>query len=411
VKRGQLETNLLVLVTLALVAFGLVMVYSATSAPAAVGGGQPMRFLMRQAAYAALGLVALLVLSRMGYRRLRLLAPSLVLVSLVLLVAVLVMGTRVNGARRWITFGPLAFQPSELAKLALCVWAAAYFAKRKAPQSLRELTRPLGVLAGVICLLVLAEPDLGTAIAIAIMLGAVLLVSGTPMGLLARGGGVVLALGFLAIWIEPYRRARLFGFLHPWDDAQGAGYQAAQALIGLGSGGILGKGLGQSVTKLGYLPEAHTDMIFAVIGEEVGLIGATALIAAYALFAYAGLRIALACRDPFGKRLAAGLTVLVCGQAALNIAAVVGIAPLTGITLPFVSYGGSSLVVALASVGILLNIGWSDASEGARAVPDRSRGNRRARAAVAGSGGGSARSRRGGDVRRVAGSRRVAAGP
>ena len=410
-KRGQLETNLLVLVTLALVAFGLVMVYSATSAPAAVGGGQPMRFLIRQTAYAALGLVALLVLSRMGYRRLRLFAPSLVLASLVLLVAVLVLGTRVNGARRWITFGPLAFQPSELAKLALCVWAAAYFAKRKPPQSLRELARPVGVLAGLICLLVLAEPDLGTAIAIALMLGAILLVSGTPMGLLARAGGVVLALGLLAIWIEPYRRARLFGFLHPWHDAQGSGFQSVQALIGLGSGGVFGKGLGQSVSKLGYLPEAHTDMIFAVIGEEVGLVGAGAMIIAYAVFAYAGLRIALSCRDPFGKRLAAGLTVLVCGQAALNIAAVVGIAPLTGITLPFVSYGGSSLVVALASVGILLNIGWSDAREGARAVPDRGRRNRRPRAAVAGSGRSSARTGRGGDVRRLPGTRRVTARP
>ena len=410
-KRGQLETNLLVLVTLALVAFGLVMVYSATSAPAAVGGGQPMRFLLRQAAYAALGLVALLVLSRTDYRRLRMLAPSLVLASLVLLVVVLVMGTRVNGARRWITFGPLAFQPSELAKLALCLWAAAYFAKRKPPQSMRELAQPLGILAGLICLLVLAEPDLGTAIAIALMLGAVLLVSGTPMGLLARGGAVVVVLGLLAIWIEPYRRARLFGFLHPWDDSQGSGFQSVQALIGLGSGGVFGKGLGQGVEKIFYLPEAHTDMIFATVGEELGLVGTSVLIAAYALFAYAGLRIALACRDPFGKRLAAGLTGLVCGQAALNIAAVVGIAPLTGITLPFVSYGGSSLVVALASVGILLNIGWSDAREGARAVPDRSRGNRRARAALAGGRGGATRAGRGGDVRRVAGSRRVAAGP
>jgi cell division protein FtsW len=411
VKRGQLETNLLVLVTLALVAFGLVMVYSATSAPAAVGGGQPMRFLLRQAAYAALGLVALLVLSRMSYRKLRLLAPSLVLVSIVLLVAVLVMGTRVNGAKRWITFGPLAFQPSELAKLALCVWAAAYFAKRKPPQSMRELARPLGLLAGVICLLVLAEPDLGTAIAIALMLGAVLLIAGAPTGLLARSGGVVVALGLVAIWIEPYRRARLLGFLHPWDDAQGAGFQSVQALIGLGSGGVFGVGLGQGVEKIFYLPEAHTDMIFATVGEELGLVGTSALIGAYALFAYAGLRIALTCRDPFGKRLAAGLTVLVCGQAALNIAAVVGIAPLTGITLPFVSYGGSSLLVALASVGILLNIGWSDAREGARAVPDRSRGDRRTRAAGAGGGGSAARPRRGGDVRRVAGSRRVAAGP
>jgi cell division protein FtsW len=411
VKRGQLETHLLVLVTLALVAFGLVMVYSATSAPAAVGGRNPMHYLVRQSLYAALGVVLLVVLSRTRYRSLKALAPTLVVVSIVLLLAVLVIGTRVNGAQRWLTVGPLVFQPSELAKLALCVWAAAHFARRKPPGSVRELMRPLGLLAGVTCVLVLAEPDLGTAIAIVLMLGAVLLVSGTPVGLLARSGLVVLALGLLAIWIEPYRRARLFGFLHPWQDAQGAGYQAAQAMIGLGSGGIFGKGLAQGVAKINYLPEAHTDMIFATIGEELGLLGTSALIAAYAVFAYAGLRIALACKDPFGKRLAAGLTVLVCGQAALNIAAVVGIAPLTGITLPFVSYGGSSLVVALASVGILLNIGSSDASETVRTVRDRGRGNRRARAAGARGRGGSARSRSGGDLRRVAGSGRVAAGP
>jgi cell division protein FtsW len=411
VKRGQLETHLLVLVTLALVAFGLVMVYSATSAPAAVGGRNPMHYLIRQSLYAALGVALLVVFSRTRYRSLKALAPALVVGSLVLLLAVLVLGTRVNGAQRWITLGPLVCQPSELAKLALCVWAAAYFARRKPPGSLRELARPLGVPAGITCVLVLAEPDLGTAIAIVLMLGAVLLVSGTPVGLLARGGAVVFALGLAAIWIEPYRRTRLFGFLHPWQDAQGVGYQAAQAMIGLGSGGIFGKGLAEGVGKINYLPEAHTDMIFATVGEELGLVGTSALIAAYAVFAYAGLRIALACKDPFGKRLAAGLTVLVCGQAALNVAAVVGIAPLTGITLPFVSYGGSSLVVALASVGILLNIGSSDAREVARTVRDRGRGNRRTRAAGARGGGGAARSRGGGDLRRVAGARRVAAGP
>src|SRR5947207_11832884 len=153
-----------------------------------------------------------------------------------------------------------------------------------------------------------------------------------------------------------YRRARLFSFIDPWRDAHGAGYQTVQAIIGLGSGGIFGRGLGQSVAKLSFLPEAHTDMIFAIIGEELGLVGATALVAAYGAFAYAGLRIALTCRDPFGKRLAAGLTVLVCGQASINLAAVMGLAPLTGIPLPFVSYGGSSLVVALVPVGVLLNI-------------------------------------------------------
>ena len=409
-KRGQLETNILVLVTLALVAFGLVMVYSATSAPAAVGGRNPMHYLIRQSGYAVLGLVLLLVLARTSYRGLKPLAPTLVVSSLVLLAAVLVLGTRINGARRWITVGPLVFQPSELAKLGLCVWTAAYLGRRRTPRTLGELWKPLGLLAGLMCLLILAEPDLGTAIALVLMLGGILLVSGAPLRLLGRAGAIALVLGVIAIWLEPYRRARLFGFLHPWSDPQGAGYQAAQALISMGSGGLFGKGLGgQAPGPIFYLPEAHTDMIFATIGEELGLLGTSALIAAYALFAYAGLRIALGCADPFGKRLAAGLTVLISGQATLNIAAVVGIAPLTGITLPFVSYGGSSLVVGLASVGILLNIGSGEVRRAS--VSDRSRGDRRTRAARPGRGRGAARTRRTSDVRGVAGSRRVAARP
>jgi cell division protein FtsW len=181
-----------------------------------------------------------------------------------------------------------------------------------------------------------------------------------------------------------------------------------QAMIGIGSGGITGKGLGEGVQKINYLPEQQTDMILAVIGEELGLIGTTAVIGAFAAFAFAGFNVALRCRDPFGKRLAAGLTALVCGQALVNLAAVLGLAPLTGITLPFVSYGGSSLVVSLAAVGVLLNIAV-DGGRAKAALPDRGRRNSRSRAAVAGRRGGASRTRRRGDVRRVAGSRRSAA--
>jgi cell division protein FtsW len=208
--------------------------------------------------------------------------------------------------------------------------------------------------------------------------------------------------------MEPYRRTRFFSFLNPWGDSQGAGYQVVQAEIGIGSGGFFGKGLAQGVGKINYLPEAHTDMIYAVIGEELGLIGSAVLILAYAAFAWAGLKIALECKDPFGKRLAAGLTGLVCCQAVVNLGAVLGLAPLTGIPLPFVSYGGSSLVVQLFCVGILLNI----AGNGRRAtaqVSDRNRRNGRPRLAVAGGGGRVAEPRRARDARRVAGSRRSAA--
>jgi len=410
VKRGQLECNLLVLVTLALVAFGLVMVYSATSARATVGGGDPMTYLTRQAVYAVIGAAALIVLSRTGYRGLRPLAPTLVVGSLVLLAAVLVLGPSVNGARRWIPLGPLTFQPSEVAKLALCVWLAAHLSRRPAPQTLRELARPIGALTLLFCVLLLAEPDLGTAVALALIVGGVLLASGAPTGLLLRSGALVVALGFAAIWLEPYRRARILGFLNPWDDAQGSGFQSVQALIGLGSGGFFGVGLGEGVQKVFYLPEAHTDMIFAVVGEELGLLGTTFLIGCYAAFAYAGLKLAMLAQDPFAKRLAAGVTVLVCGQAAFNLAAAVGIAPVTGVPLPFVSYGGSSLIVSLAAVGILLNIGRRNAREGRADLLDRGRGDRRTRAAGARGGGGSARPGRSRDLRRVAGSGRVAAG-
>src|SRR5262249_21827792 len=286
VKRG-IESSILMLVTLGLVAFGLVMVYSATSASAALANGDPAYYLKRQAVYAFLGLLLMAVCARLDFHRLRALGPVLMVSSVVLLLAVLVLGQATNGARRWISFGPAQFQPSELAKLALAVWAASYLARRRAPRTLKELWRPIGLTTVVFCGLILVEPDLGTAIAIVVMISAILLVSGIPGRTLGGGLGIAATLGLMAVWFEPYRRARLFSFLNPWQDAQGAGFQTVQAMIGLGSGGIFGVGLGQSVQKANYLPEAHTDMIFAIIGEELGLVGATFVIAAYCAFAYA----------------------------------------------------------------------------------------------------------------------------
>ena len=404
-----MDASILALVTLALVAFGLVMVYSATSASATLANGDPAYYLKRQAVYALLGIVLMVAVSRIDFRIWRRLAPVLVVTSLALLLGVLALGQAVNGARRWLTFGPAVFQPSELAKIALAVWAASYLSRRRPPMTLKELWRPVGALACVFAGLLILEPDLGTTIAIFVMLAGMLLVAGTPVRVLGAGLSIATALGVAAIWFEPYRRARIFSFINPWHDAQGAGFQIVQAMIGLGSGGVFGRGLGQSIEKANFLPEAHTDMIFAIIGEELGLVGATALIAAYGTFAYVGLRIALRCRDPFGKALASGLTILVCGQAAINIAAVMGLAPLTGIPLPFVSYGGSSLVVALASVGILLNIAVGHGGEAKAQVRDRGRGNGRSRAAGARRRGGAAGARRPGELRRVAGSRRGAA--
>jgi cell division protein FtsW len=340
--------------------------------------------------------------------RLRALAPTLIVTALVLCLAVLAVGPRINGARRWLTVGPLVFQPSELAKLAVVVWTAAYLSRHKPPRTLKELGRPIGVLVLVFALLVLVEPDLGTALTLLLVVGAILLVSGTRVSVLASAYGIVIGLAAIAAWTSPYRRDRLLTFMDPWKDPTGAGLQNVQALISLGSGGIFGRGLGSGIEPLGYLPEAHTDMMFAVVGEELGLIGIALVIMAFCAFGYAGVRLAIACRDPFAKRLAAGITALVCGQAAINMAAALGLAPLTGIPLPFVSYGGSSLVMMLAGVGVLLNIA-RNGGRAAAAVPDRGRGNSGTRRAGARSRGGAAAAGRTRDVRRVAGSRRSAA--
>ena len=393
------------LVTLGLVAFGLVMVYSATSAAALLGDDDPSYYLKRQGVYALLGVALLIAASRLDFRRIRALATPLLFASLALCALVLVVATPVNGARRWLAVGPATFQPSELAKLAVVVWVASHLARRRrAPRTLGELARPIGLVVAAFCALVLLEPDLGTVITLVVAVGALLLVAGVPLRTLFAASAIASAAGAAAIWLEPYRRARFLSFLDPWDDAQGSGFQIVQALIGIGSGGLLGQGLGEGVQKIFYLPEAHTDMILAIVGEELGLVGTAAIVCAYAAFACAGLRIAVSCRDPFGKGLAAGLTALMCGQAAINLAAVLGLAPLTGIPLPFVSYGGSNLVVPLTSVGVLLNI----AANGARAqaaVPDRRGRDGRSRPARARDRGGAERARRSRDVRRVAGAR------
>ncbi|MGZ4383833.1 MAG: putative lipid II flippase FtsW, partial [Gaiellaceae bacterium] len=373
----QIEFKLLVLATLGLVAFGLVMVYSATSASAALGGESSSAYLERQAIYALAGLGGLVFCSRFDFLRWRLAAPPLLVISLGLCLAVLAIGVQINGARRWFNFGPLSFQPSELVKLALAVWISARLARRPPPADLMGLLRPVGAIVALACGLVLLEPDLGTAIAIAVMVSAALLVAGTKLGLLLRAGAVAGALTVAAVWSQPYRLARLTAFVDPWQHAQATGYQNVQALISVGSGGIFGRGLGEGVQKIHYLPEARTDMIAAVIGEELGLIGILVLVLAYGVLALAGLRIALRCRDRYGKILAAALTTLLCGQATINLAAVLGLAPVTGIPLPFVSYGGSSMIVSLLAIGILLNIAVNHGREPKTAVRGGGRRDRR----------------------------------
>lgn len=345
--------------TLCLLAFGVVMVFSASSTTALLGeSGDGAYYLKRTVVFGLAGLAIMHALSLRGARPMRLLTPLLLLTSIVLLVAVLVpgLGTEANGAQRWIGGGLIQMQPSELAKLALILYGAHLLASRpRMIASIGSMAPFLGVVA-LVCGLVVIEPDLGTAIVVCLAAAALLLAAGArirDLGLLAGALGAVVA---VAIAAEPYRMERLTGFLEPGTDPGGAGFQAIQAKIALGSGGILGTGLGESLQKAFYLPEAHTDMIAAVTGEELGLVGIVGLIGLYGMFGYAGLSIAQRARDRYGKLLAAGLTSLILIQAVVNLFAVLGLAPLTGVPLPFVSYGNSSMVVMLAAVGLLLNI-------------------------------------------------------
>jgi cell division protein FtsW len=282
-------------------------------------------------------------------------------------------------------------QPSEIMKVALILYGAQLLATRpKMTRELRTMVPYLGVVA-LACALVVVEPDLGTAMVACFAAGAMLLAAGARISDLAKLVAVIGVVILLAVLIEPYRMERITGFINPGHDPSGSGFQAIQAKIALGSGGIFGVGLGESLQKAFYLPEAHTDMIAAVIGEELGLLGIGGLVCLYGLFGYAGLRIAQNARDRYGKLLAAGLTSLVLVQAVINLCAVLGLAPLTGVPLPFVSYGNSSMLMMLAAVGLLLNISKSPASGRLRVVDggstsrNRSGRNSGARGARAGS--------------------------
>jgi cell division protein FtsW len=358
-----IEHRILVTAALCLLAFGAVMVYSASSPLGVIGGrgygtGQFIHYLV----FGALGLAAMHVLSRRGLALLHRRVVSVLLVgsfALVLLVMVPGFGLEVNGAKRWFSVGPIQFQPSEVMKLALVLYVARYLAEHpRRLRGFRQAIAPIAVIAGPACLLIVLEPDLGTTLVIAFSIGALLIAAGLPrryLGLLvAVGVGAVI----LLVLAQPYERVRLTSFLHPWaaETKAGPGYQAVQGQIALGSGGLFGVGLGRSVQKVFYLPEAQTDFILAVIGEELGVLGILAVAALYGMIAYAGLRTARRAASRYAKLLATGLTSLILCQGLLNIFVVLGLAPLTGVPLPFISYAPTNLCVMLASIGLLLNI-------------------------------------------------------
>jgi cell division protein FtsW len=363
------EYNMLLTATLCLLALGAVMVFSASSTTRVLQDGglsDSAFYLKRTLMFGVVGLIIMHITARHGLKAIRDLTPLLLGGSIFLLIAVLGMGTEVNGATRWIGGGFLQIQPSELAKVALILYGADLLARKpKRVQSLEGIM-PFLLVVGASCLLIMLQPDMGTTMVICFSVAALLISAGArPVDL----GKIALVIGGLALLmavVEPYRMARLTSFLNPTADASGAGFQAAQAKIALGSGGLFGVGIGNGVQKAFYLPEAHTDMISAVIGEELGLVGIAGVVGLFGMFGYAGLKTAQKAKDTYSKLLVAGLTSLVLVQATINLFAVMGLAPLTGVPLPFVSYGNSSLMATLFAVGLILNVARGGRASAAR---------------------------------------------
>ena len=367
----------------ALVLFGLVMVYSSSSATAVLSQGSPTGLLVRQSIYAVLGLGAFFLFRRISPTGLARLATPLLAASALLLLIVLIpgFGTTANGSTRWLSVGGvIQIQPSEIAKLALVLWLAQAIAR--SPGSLRRVDGlvPLVGITAAISALVLVEPDLGTASAIFIVVLAVLAVAGARTMHLAAITGGALGLALIAISMAPYRRARLTAFLDPWSDPDGAGFQSVQAQLAVASGKLTGVGVGDGLQKVFYLPEAPTDMILATVGEELGVIGILGVLIALGAVILSGYRIAFGAPDRHLQIIAAGLTTLIATQVVFNAGAVLGLLPITGVPLPYVSFGGNNLIVLLASTGILVNISRRSAQPHLRVVGgSHSRGDRRGR--------------------------------
>jgi cell division protein FtsW len=342
-----------------LLSVGIVMVYSASAIMATDRFRDPYFFLKKQLVWALLGAAGLLAVLRVDYRRLERWQWPILGGAAVLLLLVLVppFAHPINGTRRWLRLGVISFQPAELAKLALVVYLAAYLARKR--EGLTDFWRgvmpPLAI-AGVFALLVLAQPDLGNCLTLIIVTFGLLFLAGVRLHHLLLLLAPALPLLMIAIWIAPYRLRRITTFLDPWADQRGGGFQIIQSWLALGSGGLFGQGIGESKQKLFYLPESHTDFIFAVVGEELGLVGALGILALFAVLIWRGLRVGVRAPDAFGAYLALGITVLIATQTLVNLGVVTGSLPTKGLPLPFISFGGSALLMTMLSTGVLLNI-------------------------------------------------------
>ncbi len=347
---------------------GVVMVLSASYVFSYVEYGSSFLFFKRQAVDAVVGFGALLLTSRMRYTVWQRLAAPFLGITVLLLLLVLhpSAGTVAGGSARWIALGPVTIQPSEFAKLALIAFGATVLARRwRNLDDLRTLLLPLLPATLVVCGLVMLQPDLGTTVILAGSMFMLVFATGISIKRFVAGVATASALGTILILTETYRRERLLSFLHPWQDPANKGYQLIQSLIALGSGGWFGVGLGASRQKWLYVPNAHTDFIFAVLGEELGLIGELVVIALFCALLYSGIRIAARATDAFGRLLAGGIVSWLGLQVVVNLGAVTGLLPVTGVPLPLMSFGGSSLVVSLAAIGILVNIGRTESSAAA----------------------------------------------
>ncbi len=355
------------LLTVVLCAFGLIMVGSASPVISLSYYGSPWAIFLRQLLWMGVGTAALLVLSRVDYRKWRAIRGPLVVVTMGLLVLVLVphFGVTAGGSSRWIGFGMFQLQPSELMKLALAVFAADLLTRRADRSSEPKLVIvPVLAVLGISGVLILKQPDMGTALVLSCIAFGILFMGGVPMGPIMKILGIFIGLAIIVGLADPYRRDRILSFLNPGANKSGSGYQVWQSLIGLGSGHVFGLGLGGGRQKWGLLPNAHTDFIFSVVGEELGLVGAVVLLGLFFALAWFGLRAATRAPDRFGSLLAVGITTWITSQAVINVGAVIGVLPVTGIPLPFISFGGSSLIINMAALGILLNIASHE-----RAVP------------------------------------------
>jgi cell division protein FtsW len=338
---------------------GLVMVLSASSVTALQHQGSSYYYFERQVLWLFVGSIVFLMVLRFDYRKWRKLAIPMVAMSALLLVVVLLpgIGENVNGSSRWIGVGTFGIQPSEFAKLAMLVFAADLLARRQAwINDTRVTLRPVIVAFAMFAVLIMLQPNLGTTIVLAAITFTILFVAGVPLGPLTGWGLAGCCLAGMASMGESYRRARILAFLHPWNDPLNTGYQTIQAQVSVASGGLFGVGLGAAKAKWGYLPYAHTDFIFAIISEELGIVGAMLVVALFIGLGFLGIRTALRTPDPFARLLAIGITTWLCVQAFVNIGAVIGVLPITGVPLPFISFGGSSLLATMAASGILLNV-------------------------------------------------------